>query len=63
MSNTITKQSLSAEAAKKMIAAAEAKAVEIKRRMCIAICDESGDHQPDGVASSLNHSLKRRAQA
>lgn len=43
MSNTITKQSLSAEAARKMIAAAEAKAVEMKRRMCIAVCDESGN--------------------
>ena len=43
MANTITRTSLSAEAAKKMIAAAEAKAEEMKRSMVIAICDESGN--------------------
>ncbi|MSO19087.1 MAG: heme-binding protein [Acidobacteria bacterium] len=43
MSNTITKQTISAEAAKKMLAAAEAKAAEMKRPMCIAICDEGGN--------------------
>jgi len=43
MSNTITKQTIAAEAAKKMIAAAEAKATEMKRPMCIAICDEAGN--------------------
>ena len=43
MANTITRTTLSAEAAKKMIAAAEAKAEEMKRPMVIAICDESGN--------------------
>ena len=43
MANTITRTTLSAEAAKKMIAAAEAKAEEMKRPMVIAVCDESGN--------------------
>ena len=43
MPDTITRTTLSAEAAKKMIAAAEAKATEMKRPMCIAICDENGN--------------------
>ena len=43
MANTITRTTLSAEAANKMIAAAKAKAEEMKRPMCIAICDESGN--------------------
>ncbi len=42
MSNSVSKQSISAEAAKKAIAAAEAKAVEIGAPMVIAIVDESG---------------------
>ena len=43
MSSTVTRQTLSAEAAKKLIAAAEQKSAEIKRNMVIAICDESGN--------------------
>ena len=43
MANTITRTTLSAEAAKKMIAAAEAKAEEMKRPMVISICDEGGN--------------------
>jgi len=43
MANTITRTTLSAEAAKKMIAAAEAKAEEMKRTMVISICDEGGN--------------------
>ena len=43
MANTITRMTLSAEAVKKMLAAAEAKAEEMKRPMCIAICDEGGN--------------------
>ena len=42
MSNSVSKQSISAEAAKKAIAAAEAKAVEIGVPMVIAVVDESG---------------------
>lgn len=42
MANTISRLTITEEAAKKMIEAAMAKAVEIKRRMVIAICDESG---------------------
>lgn len=42
MANTVTKQSISSEAAQKAIAAAEAKAREIGVPMCIAVCDESG---------------------
>jgi len=43
MANTVTRQTISAEAAKRMLAAAEAKADEMKRPMTIAICDESGN--------------------
>jgi len=43
MANTITRTTLSAEAAQKMIAAAEAKATEMKRPMVISICDEGGN--------------------
>jgi uncharacterized protein GlcG (DUF336 family) len=43
MSDTVTRTTISAEAAKKMIAAAEAKATEMKRAMVIAICDEGGN--------------------
>ena len=43
MANTITRTTLSAEAAKKMIAAAEAKAEEMTRSMVISICDEGGN--------------------
>ena len=43
MPDTITRTTLSAEAAKKMIAAAEAKAAEMKRAMVISICDEGGN--------------------
>ena len=43
MANTVTRTTLSAEAAKKMIAAAEAKAEEMKRPMVISICDEGGN--------------------
>lgn len=42
MSNTVQRQTVSLEAAKKMIAAAEAKAREIGKAMVIAVCDESG---------------------
>ena len=43
MANTITKQTLSLEAAQKMIEAAIKKATEMKRPMSIAICDEAGN--------------------
>lgn len=43
MASTITRQTLSSEAAKKLIAAAEQKSAEIKKNMVIAICDESGN--------------------
>ena len=43
MANTITRQTLSAEAARRLIAAAEKKAAEMKRPMVIAICDEGGN--------------------
>jgi uncharacterized protein GlcG (DUF336 family) len=43
MPNTISRQTLSAEAAKKMLAAAEAKATEMSRNMVISICDEGGN--------------------
>lgn len=39
---TTTKQSISAESAEKLIAAAAAKAREMGKPMVIAICDESG---------------------
>ena len=43
MASTISRQTLSSEAAKKLIAAAEQKSAEIKRNMVIAVCDESGN--------------------
>ena len=43
MPDTVSRTTISAEAAKKMIAAAEAKAMEMKRNMVIAICDEGGN--------------------
>ena len=43
MANTVARETLSAEAAKKLIAAAEKKAEELKKAMVIAICDESGN--------------------
>jgi uncharacterized protein GlcG (DUF336 family) len=43
MPDTVTRTTISAEAAKKMIAAAEAKATEMKRAMVIAVCDEGGN--------------------
>ena len=43
MANTVTRQTLSSEAAKKIIEAAEKKAEEMKRPMTIAVCDESGN--------------------
>jgi uncharacterized protein GlcG (DUF336 family) len=42
MAKTITKQSIAAETAQKLIAAGEAAAREIGVPMVIAICDESG---------------------
>jgi uncharacterized protein GlcG (DUF336 family) len=41
--NTFTKSSISSEAAQRMVAAAERKAAEIGRPMCIAICDGDGN--------------------
>ncbi len=54
MANTVARQTLTAEAAKKLVAAAERKAEELKKPMVIAVCDESGhlkafsrmDHAP-----------------
>ena len=43
MANTVTRSTITVEAAQKMIAAAEAKAAEIKRKMVIAICDDGGN--------------------
>ena len=43
MANTIQRQTLTAEAAKKLVAAAEKKASELKKPMVIAVCDESGN--------------------
>ncbi len=43
MSNTIQRQTLTAEAAKKLVAAAEKKAEELKKPMVITVCDESGN--------------------
>jgi uncharacterized protein GlcG (DUF336 family) len=40
---TLVKHSIDAEAAEKAVAAAAAKAAELKLRMCIAVSDESGD--------------------
>src|ERR1043165_662294 len=43
MANTVTRQPLSTEAARKIVEAAAAKAAEMKRPMVIAICDEGGN--------------------
>jgi uncharacterized protein GlcG (DUF336 family) len=43
LSNTFQRQSITAEAAKKLIAAAEKKSLEIGKNMVIAVCDESGN--------------------
>lgn len=43
MANTSTHQTITIEAAKKLIAAAEQKAKELKKSMVIAVCDESGN--------------------
>ncbi len=40
---TIIKHSIDAETAEKAVAAAAKKAAELNLRMCIAVCDESGD--------------------
>lgn len=40
--NTFTKSSITIEAAQRMITAAEKKATEIGRPMCIAVCDADG---------------------
>ena len=48
MANTISRQTITEEAAQKLIAAARKKAEEIKRRMVIAICDDSG-HLKSGL--------------
>jgi uncharacterized protein GlcG (DUF336 family) len=40
--NTFTKSSITSAAAQRMIAAAEAKATEMGRPMCIAVCDADG---------------------
>ena len=43
MANTVSYQTITEEAALKMIAAATKKAQELKKNMVIAICDESGN--------------------
>ena len=43
MANTVSRQTITEEAAQKLIAAAEKKATEIKRAMVIAVCDEGGN--------------------
>ena len=43
MANTVTRQTITEEAAAKLIAAAEKKAQELKRLMVIAVCYESGN--------------------
>ena len=43
MANTIARQTITEEAAAKLIAAAEKKAQELKKPMVIAVCDESGN--------------------
>ncbi len=43
MANTIARQTITEEAAAKLIAAAEKKAQELKKSMVIAVCDESGN--------------------
>ena len=40
---TIIKHSIDAETAEKAVAAAAGKAAELNLKMCIAVCDESGD--------------------
>jgi len=54
MADTVAKQSISAECAQKLIAAAAAKARELGKAMVIAVCDESGMHKAllrmDGAA-------------
>ena len=40
---TIIKHSIDSETAEKAVAAAAKKAAELNLRMCIAVCDESGD--------------------
>ena len=40
---TIIKHSIDGETAEKAVAAAAKKAAELNLRMCIAVCDESGD--------------------
>ena len=40
---TIIKHSIDSETAEKALAAAAKKAAELNLRMCIAVCDESGD--------------------
>lgn len=42
MANTVQRQTITKEAAMKLIAAAEKKAAELKKPMVIAVCDESG---------------------
>src|SRR5579863_412447 len=52
--NTFQKSSITIEAAERIIKAAEAKAQEMGKAMCIAICDEDGTlkafHRMDGAA-------------
>ncbi len=43
MANTIQRQTLTAEAAKRLVTAAEKKAEEMKKPMVITVCDESGN--------------------
>ena len=43
MANTVSHQTITEEAAQKLIAAAAKKAAEIKKAMVIAVCDESGN--------------------
>ncbi len=43
MANTVSRQTITKEAAMKLIAAAEKKAEELKKPMVIAVCDESGN--------------------
>ena len=40
---TIIKHSIDSETAEKAVAAAAKKAAELNLRMCVAVCDESGD--------------------
>jgi uncharacterized protein GlcG (DUF336 family) len=42
MANTVSRPTITEEAAQKLIAAAARKAQEIKKAMVIAVCDESG---------------------